>query len=563
MKNARKWSAILAVLMSLALLISACGKSSTPTPTTPEAPKADPNAPVDGGTLTLPTFSDLTTLNPIFANDTASTDVMNFVFAWLYDVDAKANVVVDQWSLAKELPQISADNLTYTVKLKDTPKWTDGQPVTADDVVYTFKTIANPDVGSMLISGFDKMKDIKAVDAHTVQITLSEVKADFIYSLTQPIAPAHILKDVPAKELQNHPFGKDPAKTVTNGPWKWTAWTQKQSATFEADPNNFAGKPHIQTIIYKVYADQNTEIQAVVKGEVDLVGAVPVASLDVVQGKAGLKMLDQAGPVYDYLGFSFKDENFPDNYSPFKGAKTRQAITHAINRQGIVDSVLKGHGKLLNGPFLPGSWSDAGTATNWPYDVAKAKQLLAEDGWKAGSDGILVKDGHKFVFKIQFNTGNKRREAVSAIIQQNLKEVGIQADIEPMDFSALVENIINPGKFQSLLLGWQLSIDPASSESVFSSNYFPPNGQNAGWYKNTKTDDLWKKASQTTDMAKRRDFYGQIAAEMSNDLPYVFLFQQNIMPVYRDRVHFAEKDSPVLTLPGGYLFHIANWWVTQ
>ncbi|HEY8346620.1 MAG TPA: peptide-binding protein [Symbiobacteriaceae bacterium] len=556
----RKWSILVAGALALSLLVSACGGSKAPS----GGSQTSSDEPRDGGTLTWSTTSDIITLNYFFINDTASQDVANLIYAYLYNVDEEGRLVVDDWCIASELPEVSEDGKTYTIKLKDTPKWSDGKRLTAEDVVFTLESFANKDVLSPQYANFDKIESVKALDERTVQVTLSTVFAPFETSgLYIQIMPKHAFEGYEPSQYKDAPFGKDPSKTIYSGPYIWTEWKQKQSLTFERNPNWWGPKkPHIDKIVYKIYADQNTEVQALLKGEVDLVTQIPVASLPAVEGKPGIKLIEGPGPVYDYLGFNFNPENWPDGFVPFAGIKTRQAIAHAINRQGLVDSVLQGHGVLLNGPFLPNGWAYTGAEINYEYNVEKAKQLLAEDGWTMGPDGYLQKDGHKFEFTLQFNTGNKRREAVAAIIQANLKEVGIKVNIEPLDFSSWIENHVTPGRYQAVLLGWSLSIDP-DAESIFSSKFFPPNGQNSGWYKNEKVDELWVKGYSVIDPAERKKVYAELAKEITTDLPYVFLYQQNIIVGMRDRVKFKDEDKPVLSLPYGETRHIYNWWLSE
>lgn len=541
---------------------SASGSPSASASSSPSA-STDANAPVDGGSLIISTFSDIVSMNPLYIQDTASQDTANFILANLYDYDRQGNVVAEPWSLADGMPQISEDGLSYTVKLKAAAKWTDGTPVSADDIIFTYNTMKNPDAGSPGISDVDKIDTITKVDDKTVTFKLKSVYAPFLYSLVKQLAPAHVLKDVPVANLTKDSYGSDIAKTVTNGPWKWTDWKKGQYLSFEADPNYWGTvKPHIQKLTYKIYADQNTEIQALIKGETDLTEAVPLPLLDTVKGNKDLNVILAPGPQYEYLGFNFKDDNFPDKWSPFKSQKTRQAIAYALNRQGMIDNILKGTGKLMNTPFLPGSWADPGdAAVNYTYDVEKAKQLLAEDGWKANKDGILEKDGHKFTFELQYNAGNSRRESVSAVIQQNLKDVGIDVKLKAMDFAAWVDQNLTPGKFQAILMGWSLNTPDPNSESTFSSKYFPPAGQNNVWYKNEKLDDLWVKGYSVVDQAQRAAVYKEIGTEISTDLPYVFLYQYGLPEAHNSKVHYADEDKPESSLPFGYQFHIINWWV--
>ncbi|MFC4812954.1 peptide-binding protein [Paenibacillus sp. GCM10023250] len=529
-----------------------------------ETPSAD--TPVDGGTLTVGTFSDINSVNPLYIADTASGDLATFLNANLYDVDRSNNLVVEPWSLAAELPTISADGLTYTIKLKPEAKWSDGQPVTADDVKFTYDTIKNPEAGAPGISMVDKVDTITKIDDHTVEFKLKAVYAPFLYALSGSVAPYHILKDVPLAELEKNPYGTDPAKTITNGPWVWTKWEQSQYSTVEANPNYWASvKPHIKTVTLKIYADQNTQTQALLKGDVDLVSSVPLTIVDTVKAKDNLTIVSEPGPSYEFIQFNFKADNFPDKYVLFQSQKTRQAIATAVNRQGMVDNILKGTGTLLNAPFLPTSWAfDANSAVNYAYDTEKAKTMLAEDGWKPGKDGILEKDGHRFSFELQYNAGNARREQVAAVVQQNLKDVGIEVVPKAIEFSAWIDQNVNPGKYEALLLGWSLSNPDPDGESIFSSKYFPPAGQNSGWYKNTKLDELWVKGYSTVDQNERKAAYAEVAKEISTDLPYVFLYQYGAPEAYdKNKVRFAEADKPEATLSYGYFYHVINWWTAK
>ncbi|MBO7749017.1 peptide-binding protein [Paenibacillus sp. MWE-103] len=535
--------------------------SGTDAATTPSA-----DAPVDGGTLTVGTFSDINSVNPIYIADTASGDLATFLNANLYDVDRSNNLVVEPWSLAAELPTISADGLTYTVKLKPEAKWSDGQPVTADDVKFTYDTIKNPDAGSPGISMVDKVDTITKIDDHTVEFKLKQVYAPFLYSLNASVAPYHILKDVPPTELEKNPYGIDPAKTVTNGPWTWTKWEQGQYLTMDANPDYWGSvKPHIKTVTFKIYADQNTQTQALLKGDIDLVSSVPLTILDTVKAKDNLNVVSEPGPSYEFIQFNFKADNFPDKYVLFQSQKTRQAIATAVNRQGMVDNILKGTGTLLNAPFLPTSWAyDANAAVNYTYDTEQAKKLLAEDGWKPGKDGILEKDGHRFSFDLQYNAGNARREQVAAVVQQNLKDVGIEVVPKAIEFSAWIDQNVTPGKYEAILLGWSLSNPDPDGESIFSSKYFPPAGQNSGWYKNTKLDELWVKGYSTVDQNERKAAYAEVAKEISTDLPYVFLYQYGAPEAFdKNKVKFADADKPEATLSYGYFYHVINWWTAK
>ncbi|SIP96843.1 ABC transporter substrate-binding protein [Paenibacillus sp. RU4T] len=584
MAGSFKWKTLLVGVSVMGVLVAGCSsnsnngsnsnsgaKTNTPASTAPtdntaaNAGATDPAGPKKGGTLTVGTFSDIVTTNPIYVADTSSGDAAYFMYSNLLDYDKDGNIVAQPWSLLESLPEISEDSKTYTVKLKANAKWNDGQPVTADDIAYTFDTLKNPEAASPGISSYDKVDKVEVIDPQTAKITLKSVYAPFINVLVSSIVPSHVLKDIPLKELEKNAFGTDPAKAVTNGPWKWTEWKQKQYLSFEKDANYWAkdvNDVNIDKVIYKIYADQNTNVQAIIKGDIDMVSGIPVTQVEAVKAK-GLNVLLAPGPLYEYMSFNFNKMNWGGKDSPFAGEKTRQAIAYALNRQGILDNVLKGTGQALNAPFLPGTWADPGAdAVTYNYDVEKSKALLAEDGWVADpKTGILSKNGQKFEFELQYNAGNSRREAVSAVIQDNLKAVGITVTPKAIDFSSWIEQNINPGKFQAILLSWSLNSPDPDSESIFSSKYFPPNGQNSGWYNNPTLDKLWVDGYSTTDQEKRKEIYKQVAQQISTNLPYVFLYQYGTPEVLGPRVKYAAEDAPVAALSYGYFFGINKWWV--
>lgn len=517
-----------------------------------------------GGTFTFSSFSDIVSINPLFIQDTATRDAAHWTMAKLYDLSRDGIVVAEPWSIAAEEPTISDDGLTYTVKLKEAAKWSDGQPITADDIIFTIETAMNPDTGSPKISDFDKIEKITKINDHTVEIKLADIYAPFLYSLVFEPAPAHVLKDVPVKELKAHSYGSDPENTVTSGPWLWTEWTQNQQLVFKRNPDYWGEvKPHIETVIYKIYADQNTEVQALLRGDVDHVSAIPVTSNEAVQNDPNMTIYLEPGPSYEFISFNFDSANFPNNFNPFETQKTRQAIAYALDRQGMIDNVLKGTGILMNTPFLPGSWADPGDrAVNYAYDPDKAKQLLADDGWVMNeSTGFLEKDGNRFTFELQYNTGNSRREQVAQVIQNNLADVGIEVKPQGIDFASWVEQNLVPGKYQAVLLGWSLSNPDPDSESIFSSKYFPPDGQNMGWYKNEELDQLWVDGYSTIDLDERKEIYGKIGEIISQDLPYVFMYRYGNAIGVGPRVQYDAEDAPEPTLTTGYFFHSIKWRV--
>ncbi len=224
-----------------------------------------------GGTFVFGSLSDIVSVNPIYVQDVASGDAVQWIFAKLYDISRNGNLVVQPWSLAAEPLKISDLGKTYTVKLKEYARWSDGRPVTADDVIFTFETLRNPLSGSPANMDFEKIVDMEKLDLHTVRIILREPYSPFQYALAMELLPCHVLKDVHPEKLHRHPYGLDPRQTVTNGPWRWRGYQRNRYLLFEADPDYWGPRPHLSKVIYKIYTDVGAQVKALAKGEIDFI----------------------------------------------------------------------------------------------------------------------------------------------------------------------------------------------------------------------------------------------------------------------------------------------------
>ncbi|WP_067936151.1 ABC transporter substrate-binding protein [Alicyclobacillus kakegawensis] len=550
-------SAATAVLLTLA--VGGCSRGTKASLATQSSTSGRPD------TLTYGSLTDITTLNPVYITDAVSRGAATLVYAPLYDFDRQGRRTVEPWDLAAAPLEISKDGRTYTVKLKTNARWSDGKPVTADDLIFTIEMIRNSKVGSPDRTEFDKVKSLHKVDAHTVRITLDSVYAPFGDYLAElmPI-PEHVLKGVPASRLREAAFGMDPSHTVSDGPWRWKAWKPKQYLEFDQSPNYWGPKPRIKKVVYKIYASGNALTEALMRGDVDMDTTIPWDQLGTVRQSGNVRVLAKPGPQYEFIAFNFNATNFPGDFDPFADPTTRQAIYYALDRKAMVRSILEGDGAVIDSPFLPHTWYDVDNqATHYTYNSAKAKRLLKAAGWEPGPGGVLEKDGHPFRFELQYNAGDTRREQTVAVVKRELKAVGIEVIPKAVDFSDWMNQNLKPGKFQAVLLAWSLDTPDPDQESIFSSKYFPPYGNNIGWYKNPQTDQLWIAGNGTVNEQDRERVYGQIAKDFSEDPPYVFLYQYGTPMGYSSRVHWRAADAPEPSLAQGSLYHIENWWLSS
>lgn len=514
------WSAM-SLMMASAVALTGCG-STTPA-ATPDTSKATATATkVDGGDLVWGSIGEPSQLNPLWSTDTASSDIYRLVLGQLYHANQKLQSVPE---MADGMPQVSSDNLTWVVKLKKGITFSDGKPLTADDVVFTFNIPLSKDYAGPRKSTFAKLKKVEKVDDLTVKFTLSEPYAPFqTGALSYPILPEHILKDVPIKDMDKNAFSKSP---VGSGPYKLQEWKAGQYLKLVRNDNYWDGKPSIATITYKIVPDSNALLAQVQAGEVNFFPGVDPKDFKTIKAYADsskkVQVLEDPALSYSYIGWNEANPLFQDK-------KVRQALTMAIDRKAIVDNVLQGHGSLANAPTSPISWAYDDKVPVFDFNVAKAKQMLADAGWKPGTDGILEKDGKKFEFELQTNQGNKAREAIATIVQQELKDVGIKVTPRIIEWSSFISQYVNTRKFDAVVLGWSLATDPDPT-SIWHSREIPK-GLNFVAYSNPTVDKLSDENTKILDQAKRKEVIDQIQTQIAEDQPYTFLYYPNGITVY-------------------------------
>lgn len=379
------------------------------------------------------------------------------VYSRLYTLDEKQNPVP---SLAVS-HSYSDDGRTLTIKLREGVKWHDGQPFTAEDVAYSFGTQAHPDFPKdrpafvKYLEGYedystgkaDTLAGIKVIDAHTVSFTFkAPYAAAFSHFADRPVLAKHIWEKAPIKtwneavDLLRNPVG--------TGPYKFVEFISDQYVKLARNDDYFGGQPKTETIIFKISNNQTAQSE-LINGELDIAEISSWNERDLQTYRdAGVRIVEQVGTSGQNLPFDTRNPKLADK-------RVRQAIAHAINRQAIVDRLLFGHGRTFNTNAHPENPYYPADLNTYAYDPEKAKELLKEAGWTdSNGDGVLDKDGQKFTFALNYPTGNRTRELSAPIIQQNLKAIGIEAELVSADFNTTLA-ILQDSKrsFDGVLMG--------------------------------------------------------------------------------------------------------------
>lgn len=466
---------------------------------------------LDSHTLLLRLGGEPTVVNPVLSTDTSSQAIEALVFNGLVKVNENLNIEPD----LAERYTISPDGKIYTFYLRKNAKWQDGKPVTSEDVVFTYKLIMDPKTNTVRRSNYvidGEPVKVTALDVYTVQFVLKAPFSPFLLRTGLGIVPKHILEK---EDVNKAAFNRAP---IGSGPYKLKEWKSGQHVILEAFPESFT-PPKTKTIVYKIIPDNNTALVAL-KNEDVLLSGISQREADTFKS-AFVKKYEYYDLMYTYMGFNLKNKHFRE-------LKVRQAIAKAIQKQALVDTVLKGHGKPAFVPMSPLLWAYPETLKEDPnaFDVEGAKTLLKEAGYVLNpKTKILEKNGEPFSFTLITNKGNKEREKTAEIIARSLELLGIKVSIQVMEWSSFLKLVTaptDPKPYDAVILGWSLSLEPDSTSTWHSKEY--PKGFNIVGYANPDVDRLLEEGCRETDQAKRKAIYEQLFIKIAKDCPYVFLY---------------------------------------
>jgi len=482
----------------------------------PGAAPAGGSPPVTGGaagpdTVVTSGVADVQTLNPILSNDGSSQVAWELMFESLVVPDPKTGNPAP-W-LAERWDQ-SSDGLTYTFKLRSNVTWHDGRPFTADDVKFTFDAILDPKVQTALRSRLDAVASTDAPDPLTFRMRLKGSSCPtLINAMVTPIVPKHLLAG--SSDFNKDAFGT--SRPVGTGPFTFVEWVKDDHVTLTANPSYWHGKAKIGRWIRKVVKDNTVAAAQLRSGELDWAIVQP-ESFDDLKAEARLNVLRYGNSTINYIAYNLDRPLFQDK-------RIRQALTYALDRASIIKTLFNGQGEVLHSPILTFSWAYDPNVRQYPFDPERAKQLLAEAGWTAGAGGALQKAGVPLRFAIATNAGNKAREGVLTIAQDQWRKVGADAQQQLLQLNALNEKLQRTHDFDAVVGQLVPGVDPDQTSFWSSKEY--PGGQNFGHYSSPAADALLEQGRTLAgcDQTARKAIYDRLQATLMDDLPVTLLYQ--------------------------------------
>jgi peptide/nickel transport system substrate-binding protein len=425
---------------------------------------------------------------------------MNLLFSRLVKLDADLQPIPD---LARSW-EVSRDGLVWTFFLRDDVKFHDGHPFTAHDAEFTYSSMIDPENMSPMAERYKLIDGVETEGDCIFRIVLKYPFAPFIYWLDRSIAPKHLLEGV---DLRDTRFNHYP---VGSGPFKLTDWMEDDTMVLEANREYYQrGRPVLDRLIFKAYPDRKAALEAITRGEMDIALNLAASDLLFVSRRRSFRVYSAQGLSYYAIVFNLKDPLFRD-------IRIRKALDYAIDEESIVKNQLKGYSRITTGPFNVNSWAYNPNVKPAPYDIEKAKELLAQAGWEdTDGDGVLDKDGQPFEFSLTVPNISDGLQRIAVAIRAHLMKVGISVKFDYVDDSELYET-----PFQAVISMIITGSDPDYAYRFWHSR---DGDVNLASYENRFVDDLLELGRQTTDLEERKSIYHKVHQMIHDDYPAIFL----------------------------------------
>lgn len=513
----------LALVLSFSTVVALSGcsnsnESSTPTPsnsqTTPEPAPTEPTASKGQDTLIFGRGGDSVALDPAIVTDGESLKIGHQVFDSL--LEYKEGVTEVQGALAESW-EVTPDGLNYTFKLRQGVTFHDGTEFNADAVAFNFKRWDDPkseykfegdsfDYYDSMFGpdGSRVIKEIKVIDPYTIQFILNQPQAPFLQNLAMTCFGIASPKAIQEKKEN---FKSDPVGT---GPFVFKEWKRNDSITLEKNPTYWKeGLPKLSKVIVRSIPDNSARFNALQNGEIDLMEDLNPDDLSVLESNSALQKIERPSFNVAYLGFNLKQK-------PFDDVKVRQALNHAVNKQGIIEAFFAGQAKPAVNPMPPTLWGHNDSIQDYPYDLEKAKQLLAEAGYPDG----LPEEVTFYAMPVSrpyMPDGKKVAEA----IQADFDKIGVKVKIESPEWATYLDDLKAGEKDDIYMLGWTGDNgDPDNFiYTLLDKDAIP--GNNRSFYVNEDLHTILVNAQKEVDQEKRSELYKEAQVIIKEDAPWI------------------------------------------
>jgi peptide/nickel transport system substrate-binding protein len=521
----------LAVAVALTALACACDGDRA------SAPQS--GAEGRGGTLVVGSTVDVDAWNEYVSQQTFAINVLRRVYARLAQEQGDAGehppsfapLLASSWSF-------SADGLTLSFKLKEAA-WSDGAPLTAGDVRFTWTAQTSPAVGWTGASFKEHIQDVTVVDSRTVSFRFDRAYPEMLADAVEGgILPEHVFGRVPFDGWRTHDWSQ---VRIASGPFLPSSWRPGEEIVLVRNPRYVdPDRPLLDKVVVRIVPDVGNLETQLAAGAIDYVEGVPPQDAKRLTSTAGVSLIAFDNPMFDYIGWN-------GSKKPFDDLEVRRALTLGIDRKAIVEDLLYGYGRISTGPLLSMWWAADPALAALPYDPDEAKRILAAKGFD---------ERHPLTFELSTNTGNRVREAVTLKIQEQLSRIGVAVAPRSFEMKAFRERNV-AGNYDAYVAGWRFNgkLDLAS---IFGSRSVPPSGSNVVSYRSAEADRLLAAIASASNWQEAKLAYAQFARRIHDDQPYTFLYEQKRIAAFGPRLRGMRID-----VPSDPLARLESCWVAH
>jgi peptide/nickel transport system substrate-binding protein len=504
-------------------------------------------------TVRIGFYEEPDSLDPVVTTMSFANDVFSLEFDGLIRYDAGGHAIPD---LAREVPSlanggISKDGRTLTYHLVPNAHWHDGVPVTAADVIFTWRQIMNPANNTPIRAGYDRITSIDAPDAHTLHVHFRTPYPPALYlfncGAVGSILPKHVLSGLAT--LNHAAFN---ARPLGSGPYIFRRWQHGGEMRFDANPHYFRGAPKIAHVLIRFIPDQNTMLAALRAHDIDLFFDLPASQVAQARTIPGVRIASTSTLHWEHLTFNVRK-------APLDERDVRLALCYAMDEAAIFAKIYHGLGRMAPTHFNPDfGWGDP-AIRYYPYEPRTAATLLERAGWHMSADGIRHKAGKPLAFALSTVAGVKQREAIEVLLQNQWHALGVDVSIKNYPAATLFApfgagGLLDIGKTDVSLFTWSNRSPDPDDENFIAPDRLPPAGENLTFYQNAEIGRLVRAGLATYDVAARKRIYERTQQILIRDVPeYVLDWLPEITAANAD-LH-GVRPAPV----GSDLANIADW----
>jgi peptide/nickel transport system substrate-binding protein len=513
------------------LIVGCGGHDDEVTPAEKVVPRHDKR----GGTIVLGSITDVDSWNEYLSQQSFSASLLRRIYLRLAQPLADRQEHPQSYGpQLAESWEFSDDGLTLTFKLREVD-WSDGRPVCAADVRFTWQAQTSPDVPWANAGTKERINDVEVIDDRTVAFHFTDV---YPYQLADAveggILPEHLFSSIPFEDWTTHDWS---TVKVGSGPFLLERHQPGHEIRLKRNARYYKRRfPRLDRVVVRIVPDVGNLLTQLAAGEIDYLEGIPPKDAHRLTSKSGVELITFDYPKYDFVGWN-------GSRPPFDDPEIRRAMTLAIDRQGLVEELLYGYGQVSKGPLLSFWWNANDDLVAWPYDPGEARRILRELGYATvGRDGRPAGEGRVLEFELITNSGNRLREEMLVKIQEQLSRVGVRATIRPLEMRALRQQV-GSGDYDAYLGGWVFD-GKADLKQLFASDAVIPNGMNVVFYASEDVDLLLDQVDDTESWDAMKAKLDAIQSRIHEDQPYTFLYETKRVAAHGNQLSGVEIDIP-------------------